>query len=56
MQSGLSSLLKPFVDALDVFIAASRASACADRHSMPAARDLMRLGIDPAAFYRIGRG
>ncbi|MCE6951280.1 hypothetical protein LAZ29_10095 [Cereibacter sphaeroides] len=56
MQFNVRALLNSALGAADIFLAAARASACTDRSAMPAAHDLARLGIDPAAFRRIGRG
>ncbi len=56
MKFKVPALLNLALGAADVFFAAVRASACAERHVMPAAHDLAILGIDPAAFRRIGRG
>jgi hypothetical protein len=50
-----SRFLRSLKSAAGLFAAAARAASAVEAYGRPRRRDLMTLGIDPAAFRSIGR-
>lgn len=55
MLKHITTMNTRLINAIEVLGSASRAAAAADSNRQPNARDLDRLGIDPAAFAKIGK-